>query len=71
MAALSGSLGTDGAHFASANEGGVDAEQKISPLRVVQSVTVLPFSGSFDRNRISITYPSSRPDAIRGDFQEE
>lgn len=71
MAALTGSLSTDVSHFASSDAGGVDAEQKISPVRVIQPVVVLPFSGSFDRNRISITYPIVRAPAKKGDFQEE
>ncbi len=71
MTALKGSLGPDGSHFASANAGGVDAEQKISPRRIIQSSIISPFSGSFDRNRLGISYPAFRINEERGDFQEE
>ena len=72
MTALKGSLGGgDQDQFASANAGGVDAEQKISPRRILQSSINLPFSGSFDRNRLGISYPITRAPEERGDFQEE
>ncbi len=72
MTALKGSLsGGDQDQFASANAGGVDAEQKISPRRIIQSSINSPFSGFFDRNRLGVSYPSFRVNEERGDFQEE
>lgn len=70
MAAVSGSQDLT-MNFATMKVAGFDAEQKISPLVTIGTVTVVSFSGSFDRNRLGITYPEKRNKAILGDFTEE
>lgn len=71
MAAVSGSLGILTSSFGSSAVAGIDAEQKISPVTVQVPIEIVSFSGSFDRNRLGITYDGKRKKPMRGDFTEE